>query len=939
MAGRNNHGSYLTDLLGHAKKGGKNLKKKEAIQTGSSLTAEQIATAHNILGMIGKNNGYQNGRNNRGTDHYHSSGIATDIHGRSNYSNDPVYYTAPGTVTARVPSVPYAVSDFNSKCKKCTKYRACDRHRDPQRIKTDISLCKGNHLRMALSWDVSDPENRKKSWKLRIEEKYDHFFNPDRERREHEASERMERDGEEDEGCQPMNPSSRIKELAKRIAEDHNHDQEDKARRAYLDPKGREYTTRPRHWGTKDPNVPAEGASTRAGYEWRSGADEGRVETELRVMLQMWYRSNMRKEERGKDRTSERAMGVWREKMKASKETQEMRFNEHGENFGEDRSVKEKKVEVVDEEQFMFTAKGERIVATSTRVKEVKAKSRKVEASKTVTCAGLVKNAGNTATMINQARKLVAYDSDDSDNGKVLGKPIPPHKIRTAVAHDGDEPPRTSSRPSKTETVSEELTTEQLAGFEQWAMAVEAEENKDYAPAEDPNNLKPQSVPKNRTSAVETTSGERELLDAMKQKAVEDIQSESKVEAEVEKQDKEEEQESSDEEVSEPPKRADAKTQAQKSVSTRMKADRSPRPPQSPAPKPSSPSPVKILTTKRKVIISPDADLPASKKNRKYKSADIVVDSDDETDYALPVAPAPVNPKQREGWTLADTSLMESVEVVQSDDRADVEVEDEIEVVVERGTTIVKEVESAEHAKSGGPNPLYIEPAVEVASSSSLSSLFDDNSEGRDIECVGTQVENEEVDGTTLVGLMMEESEASENCELVSPGLQHEEVDDVDHEDSAVANVGTADSDESILSEPPSSDDEVKDDHKPASPISQKEETDTRSTTFTEGNTSDSNETRLSEPPLSDPESDEEATLSTPASHKRKGPFDDDDEDENDVNPSKKKNKTVRFDEEVNYAFERKRRMSIPYIVEEDEGENVEDAQNVGSEVVGEVSE
>lgn len=474
-----------------------------------------------------------------------------------------------------------------------------------------------------------------------------------------------------------------------------------------------------------------------------------------------------------------------------------------------------------------------------------------------------------------------------------------------------------------------------MAGFELWANEVEAEENKAGIPVSDAKDLKSQPVSKKRSSAVKTTADERELLDTMKQKAAEDFQSEDEPGSEVEKQDEEEEEESSDEGSAELSKRADAEMKAKKSARKETKANTSPPSSQLPSPKSTAHPAPKPVIPKRKATTSSDSDLPASKKSRKYKFADIIENSDDEANYALPVAPAPVSPEQREGWALAEISLVESVEVVQSDNRADVEVEDGIEAVVERGTTIVNEVESPKHAGSDGPRTISFEPAEEAASSSSLSSLFGDKSEGGNIEHVGTQVENEEVDEATLVGLMIEESEASENGEPVSPGLQHEEVD---QEDSAAADVGIADSDDSSLSGPPSSDDEVKDDHKPASPISQKEDADTRSTTVTEGNTSDSDEAGLSKPPLSNPESDEEDTLSTPASHKRKGPFDDDDEDENDVNPSKK-NKTVRFDEEVYYAFERKRRMSIPYIVEEDEGEDVEDAQNVGSEEVGEVSE
>ncbi|KAH7386942.1 hypothetical protein DE146DRAFT_768702 [Phaeosphaeria sp. MPI-PUGE-AT-0046c] len=671
MAESHNHASYLTDLLGHAKKGGKNLKTEDLIATGTSLTAEQIANAQNILGMIAKNNRIQREQSNRKTDDYQSSDIAIDIHGRPSYFNDPVYFSAHNTATARVSGVHYTVSDFNTRCNKSTKYRACDRHRDPRRTNTDISLCKGNHLRMVLSWDVTDPDNRKKSWKLSIEEKYGHFFNPERERRAHEASARRGQEDEgEAEGRQPMDPVSRVKELAQRIIEDHNRDQKDKARCVYLDPKGREYTTKPCRWGNKGPYMPAEAASTRAGYEWQSAADEDRVLRELRVMLQMLYRSKLTQEERGVDRTSERAMGVWKDKMKTSakKGSKEASFNELGEWIAEGQPVMRKTLKIQVEESFRISTKKE-IAVTKARAKEEKIKGGKVEREAPKVIKHLKKSAGKSVKDM-RFHEPIIHNSDVPDDDEVLGTPIVQHKILAKVSYgDNSKAYRPSSKPSKAKTVSQEPTTEQVASFEQWAIEVEIGEEKATGPAEEVNELKFQSKTEKRASmVVSTTTCARDLLDAMKQKAAEDVQSEEESEPIPE--------ESDTDEFPTKQEKADPEAKPQNSTSTKMKPTNSPNSSESPTPTPipkhTKSTILQPETPKRTAITSPDSDLPASKKSRKYKSADIVEDIDDEADYALPEASEPIGSEQYGAWALSEMAISESVEAVQSDERGDV---------------------------------------------------------------------------------------------------------------------------------------------------------------------------------------------------------------------------------------------------------------------------
>lgn len=986
MAGGNNHGSYLANLLGDAKKGFERDKAKDQhglmTQPGASLTTEQLAHAQNILGMIGNNTKSQEVTNNRGTDHYHSPEIVIDINGHRHDPDDgPVYYKNKTTTTDRLAGVPYAVSDTISRCNKCTRFRDCDRHRRPQETKTDISLCKSNHLRLVLYWNVSDPENRKKSWSLCIEEKYDRFFNPQREKAEHETSERKGKDGNEEdegefEGCHPQDPSSRIKELAKRIIEDHNRNQKDKARGAYLDPKGREYTTKPRHWGSKDPFVPAEAADARVGYEWQSAADEGRIKRELRVMLQMWYRSKLSREERGTDRTSEKAKEEWKKKMArmAGERRDEVEFNEHGERIGEEGVTVRGEVQVVPSERFKMSTKEERDAADKERAMAEMEKKREMDRNSLSKVTIVTRKVRKPTTAETPAHKPAHDDSDKAGNTKALKKP-------TSMS---------MTKPSRVETHSEELTDERLAGFEQWAKEVDADAHKPNNPVHKTSNSKPQPAPQKRASVVTTTARERKLFAAMKEKVAEEVESEPEPEPEPEEEDDEEEDKTSEESSAEEPPAKPQKAEAKPKITEpASKKPNSPYPALSPKPpalkpqpaepkpkskaKPPASSPAPKAPTKRKATVSAAAEKPAVKKSR-YKSPAEIIDSDEEADYELPLAPSPKisQSQQRRGWMCTDIVVGDGgVKVVQTDAM------DGGKVVVERGTTIVMEVESeGSGAKDGVSSPL----SEEAESSGSMGSLFGGKDEG------GLGEDNDEQDERGEA-----HESASDDEELASRDSQHGEVTEMEVENPTITRVNSLDTDECELSEPPSSNHELGDEGQPASIIPPKDpnqdvaqeasavagidgldsdssrlsdppsssasaEVETRPTpppqhvqtddqpTVTNIDMSDSDTSSLSDQPSSTLSIDKEFSIPSSTLAKRKAPFDDDEYDQDEAKLAKKAKKSVRFDEEVYYENTRNRRMSIEYVLDdnevedgEGEGQRSEEAGSDGEE--GEVSE
>jgi hypothetical protein len=175
--------SYLKDLISQAKKGGEdivhNVVEKTNVQKSSSgLTADQIDSVQSILATLNKHGETAQDRDRRLSELHPYSTVPVDIIGNSNYSKDPVYYRPHGSTTKTVAGVSYHVSDTEYACNRCTYHRKCDRHRETERRKTDISLCADNHVRMAVWWDITDPENRKGSWRFEIKEKYDRFGNP-----------------------------------------------------------------------------------------------------------------------------------------------------------------------------------------------------------------------------------------------------------------------------------------------------------------------------------------------------------------------------------------------------------------------------------------------------------------------------------------------------------------------------------------------------------------------------------------------------------------------------------------------------------------------------------------------------------------------------------------------------------------------------------------
>ncbi|KAH7074688.1 hypothetical protein BKA63DRAFT_471118, partial [Paraphoma chrysanthemicola] len=317
--------SFLRGLITEARKGNGGTDPKPADEqdvkaSEAKLTAEQLAKVQNILATLSKHGESAEETERRLREQSTRLKVPVDINGHNNYSKDPVYYRPLGSSVRNIAGVPHPVSDIDSTCTQCTYSRKCDRHRHNERRKTDISLCSDNHVRMGVWWDATDPENRQGSWRFQIAEKFDRFDNSRWEREDHEravaakrkAQERDEEITKEEQGCCPVEPKWRIKKLAERIVDDYNEDQKNIARRAVLDPMGREYYTKPHHWGGRDPFTPSPNTCTRLAHEYKPS--DGRVERELRVLLQAWHKSRVKPEMRMRDRTSENAKQTWAEK-------------------------------------------------------------------------------------------------------------------------------------------------------------------------------------------------------------------------------------------------------------------------------------------------------------------------------------------------------------------------------------------------------------------------------------------------------------------------------------------------------------------------------------------------------------------------------------------------------------------------------------------------
>jgi hypothetical protein len=369
------HAPFLAGLLGQAKEGGKNLARPRTQLKNPQvkpLTAEQLA---NVISFLD-----QSKRTRRDQDRYtqeqlHRATVPIDINGKANHSDNPVFFLPRSSKSARVTGVPYAVSDINHLCNQCTRTRHCPRHRTPAPPeKTSVSLCTQNHTRLALWWNITDIENRQKTWRLSIE-KHSKIICP----QPHTENETK--------FCHPHpgHMRARIELLAKRITEDYNDHQKDLARRAVLDPKGREYYTRRKDWGGRDPFESDGRASTRKAHEFKVlGAS--RVEMEITVLLQTWYRGQLKGKERGFDVSRARAMRIWgerRNRVVKSEQARKAVVEDSGEAEPEDARVvrtakattmeatrKRKSVYASDEDEKQFVRKQAKKIRTHISVLE-----------------------------------------------------------------------------------------------------------------------------------------------------------------------------------------------------------------------------------------------------------------------------------------------------------------------------------------------------------------------------------------------------------------------------------------------------------------------------------------------------------------------------------------------------------------------------------------
>jgi hypothetical protein len=342
------HGTYLLGLLGEVKKGGEdpNQATIKAAEI-ANLPADQLSNLQNILATLGQHRETTYERDHWERERLRHMTDPIDNNGKPNSTNEPVYYRPSATFPKTVAGIPYPVSDIIYACNRCTYNKKCERHAEPVWQKTSASLCSASHLRMTVSWDVTDPENRKGTWIFDIESKFDRFDHPEQERTAHHcalAAKRTAQDTNEEvsdseQGCCPVEPKWKIKELAKRMPEDHNEHQAALSRRETLDPKGRAYFTKKWHCGGKDPFTPSEASRTRAARQYVP-LDGSRVERELRVLLQAWHKAQLKPEERMRDRTTASMMKVWEEKMVDEKARRAVR----GLTAGVEASVREKKV-------------------------------------------------------------------------------------------------------------------------------------------------------------------------------------------------------------------------------------------------------------------------------------------------------------------------------------------------------------------------------------------------------------------------------------------------------------------------------------------------------------------------------------------------------------------------------------------------------------------
>jgi hypothetical protein len=509
---------------------------------------------------------------------------------------------------------------------------------------------------MELIWALSDPENRLGTWRLVIAEKYARFDDAEHERAVHQNP-------QGDGGCKPLEPGERVKELAQRVVEDYNDEQTNKVR------WGREYKTRPKDWGGRDPSVPSAAARVRRKEEFAC-AEGDRVERELRLLVQAWEVAR-KQQLQGivKERFDSAAINnVWRGKMKGLRE----RIKEENRSQTREVTVEKKKAEVEGrkEGRVYVNTKGMR----SQGYDELVGKTTGPDVMKEKEEAKGVKNL--TTKEAKQSQKKTKSRVPTFAERKILeamGMLVKKHTFR-------DEPMvalppsvasttrRTLSNTSKPKTPGSIAETTSIVKKAANPQAIGTQNNT-------PQHHKP-PAPTTKSTPISTKP------------SITETGLESKVTAPA-------------------------------PVPYKLAIGDAPATPApiTPEPEKGIGEPIKLIlkskpaldkTTKRKS--PPSSPLPPLKKPR-HKSADIIEDSDDEADYVLPAAPPLELLGQREGWEL-DAQV--AVEVVKVDGEALVEEVRKGEVVVERGTTMVKrigsvggvtEVEEESHSPPSSPEP------------------------------------------------------------------------------------------------------------------------------------------------------------------------------------------------------------------------------------------
>jgi hypothetical protein len=678
---------FLTDLLEKAKKGGKDLKKEEktpepANPPAAPVPAELIANLGNILNTI---NQTQRAPDRSAQELLRPATAPIDINSSPNLSGEPVLYQPRTSYVTRVPGIPYAVSDVDHTfqscksgrpcnrhdeveryCDRCVRASPCKRHIHPEVQKTSVSLCDHNHCRMRIFWDLAHIDDSNTVLGLDISNKKDKYGV------RHECPRLCTEKYRDKEGnamkenyCKVYNMDERIKLLVSRTIQDYNDEQEklqEKIKnRPYIDLRGRKYHeyAGPGRWGRKNPSTPALGTSTRPSHEYR--IDGGRLEMEIRVLLQAWHRKKGETETEGTLRKHMRQ--AWENKMAAQKAEKEMKDKN-------EKSVKTMPIVRVGLSGGILETGTEKAdggvedvsgapVGKKRGTKETKKTIQKRPMSRPVVehCdedeEEKVEPLRETKTTKGSTQKRQAVDKSNDE------EVMPPKKAKT---HDPVPEDSDTSRPTGlpiSGTASPKHTEVELGIFEQLLDGVtDAETTSNKKPEEVTGTSEIEPIAKqSRTTATPYTPTveESELLQRIKQAAGDELHSEEEGETIEDGEEEVPEQEP------ESPKVAEQTTT------------------------PPTPFP-KLTSTKRKT--PPSAATQAPSKKSKYRSSATITDSDDEADYTPPVAPTLELPEQREGWELTESVSKTSLEVVQTDDVSSAKKD----VVVEQGSTIVMKV-------------------------------------------------------------------------------------------------------------------------------------------------------------------------------------------------------------------------------------------------------